>query len=950
MTTSSTCSTCNTTGLPILPVRYTVVPAGIKTVKPKMPKGITGTGVKNILLDPAQYEYALRTMRTGFMYLFYKKGVRGANYWEVYSIAAGGEMFLQVDPASAVAIPEANCARAGHKSVRTTYICIQEPALCETVWIAFSEHKWSAETVNEYAGKEVERAKRMQAIEPKQWLTSPVHAHAVEATVDAMEHVLEYSPGLPVAALAGGEPGVLSLENGAFVGTRLRQQTSRYPVAMRNIARTPLIPESANTAKAMHQSGKRADKKSNPPMMLALWDAVGTVHELNSYRNEIAGRFEQYRTERAVQLDAINLINNIQGELMKDAGDRQAAYHEQVRKAGTAGWDEKASAEAKAQAQTLREPKRSEQLARIARYDQDAKDGIPSYHAASRERAMMLSEPQRSIELKKAQANINQFIVNRNKNAEANIDRARADAVEDWPKYRKRLDMEAAGGFATKAKVLEEMVSTILNERTTELVKWLEAPLFIAALEDYHPTNIADGVQFEDNITHATMGISSSISGVKKIDAWVKECKAGKNNLVWRTIALNQKASIDDVNALLAEAKKNHAQNVLASSIDLAALFGKIGKGFADVYKKAQSISNANAAASVINEKTNLGPSVFGHRIKPVKNTGDQFIVTHGERILRFFRFVPLADGAAEHIISHMLNVRAFVTPGDSLKLLKTTAVSNGVARADILKQMRLARTAGALPPSAHGEAVKQAWKDFKASNAKAPSAIRDARLAVVVLLFESVNFLKMGNDCRVKNDAKSYAFLLASGMSIASLLLDVVSVPVKEVLTANSWSYQRIKLMGGVLSAGSALIIAGFDLESAIKESEKGEIALGRLYAMKAGLGAISGTATLLTAATYAGPLIERLTGKVATGLVVRTAGTWAAEIIAARIIMMTLGCYITVAVTVLQIVIFYLTPDELEEWCSHCAFGKLRAEMSNAGTVESQRTALALALKAVQ
>ena len=56
------CDQCKATGLPILPVRYTVVP---KNVKATLPKWASGNRIKSVKIGP-EFHYALRTLRTGF--------------------------------------------------------------------------------------------------------------------------------------------------------------------------------------------------------------------------------------------------------------------------------------------------------------------------------------------------------------------------------------------------------------------------------------------------------------------------------------------------------------------------------------------------------------------------------------------------------------------------------------------------------------------------------------------------------------------------------------------------------------------------------------------------------------------------------------------------------------------------------------------------------------------
>ena len=79
------CANCEKAGLPILPVRYAVLP---KMVSASTPEGISGEGVTQIGLT--QHDYGLRTLREGWVYLFYLKGARGNAYWEAYEVTEDG--------------------------------------------------------------------------------------------------------------------------------------------------------------------------------------------------------------------------------------------------------------------------------------------------------------------------------------------------------------------------------------------------------------------------------------------------------------------------------------------------------------------------------------------------------------------------------------------------------------------------------------------------------------------------------------------------------------------------------------------------------------------------------------------------------------------------------------------------------------------------------------------
>ena len=121
----------------------------------------------------------MRTLRAGYVYLFYGKGPRGSNYWECYAVGQDGSMILQPNPSMAQpqATPTLLCGRNGHSNQNVYFLVIQQPQKCGAVWIAFSEHKWSDETLNRYASDKGARDLRMQTIQPPVMAAGAKHSH-----------------------------------------------------------------------------------------------------------------------------------------------------------------------------------------------------------------------------------------------------------------------------------------------------------------------------------------------------------------------------------------------------------------------------------------------------------------------------------------------------------------------------------------------------------------------------------------------------------------------------------------------------------------------------------------------------------------------------------------------------------------------------------------------------
>ncbi|MEJ8846204.1 T6SS effector BTH_I2691 family protein [Variovorax rhizosphaerae] len=284
------CDQCSAKGLPIMPVRYAVVP---KDVSPGLPDWASGERVKEVALG-SDFQYALRTMRKGYLYIFYQWNKEGSNKWECYAVGEDGCLTIQPSPAAAwpQSTPVLACSRHA-LNTQVHYIVIEEPEKCGPTWIAYSEHKWSNETVKEYETDSVLRNKRMQTIHPRQMAAGAKHSHGEIATKAVLEAVLEYSetgqPGsLPYERVVGN----ISQEDGNYKFSRfgltdLECMSTRYPWHLRTGM-------AERTAESMIDRSKGSEKPCTPHV-LAIWDAIGVAHELNGYRNDAAGWIKKIR-------------------------------------------------------------------------------------------------------------------------------------------------------------------------------------------------------------------------------------------------------------------------------------------------------------------------------------------------------------------------------------------------------------------------------------------------------------------------------------------------------------------------------------------------------------------------------------------------------------------------------------------------------------------------------
>ena len=912
---STLCDDCNASGVAIMPVRYAVVP---KTLTPALPGWAGGDRIKDVPTG-SEHHYALRTLRAGFVYLFYAKNAFGANLWETYAITQDGLLIKQPTPAMAKPVAKISCSRQGHNDARLRHIVIQRPEKCGPTWIAYSEHAWSDETIQAYTDDSKLRNARMQTIHPSAMATGSKHSHGIPADASALETVLEYAAGLDTSKLPHDSTvTAFSKEDGSFDAARISKMSTRTPWHLRK-------GQAAQDLSAMQARCKQPSGGSNTPHVLALWDAIGITHELNGYRNDAAGWLKKYGDERELQIGAFSAIEGVKKALEKKVND---------------GWDHVAKNAANTpdlQTNSLR----TQAVTRYAK-DDPAAMGRPLYELDEKLRAGNITLAQHQAQrtqvfnqhsnnpaaMEAAYKEIDAQRTHRDAERSSNLAKNKQqDAAQSWDRYAKKIDAQAMAHFKEAWDGLLAKADTLIDRRTEVLVGWLESSLLIDTLEDFHTHNVRDGVLFEDVVGDAIFGIGSSKSGAKKIEAWVKEAKASvKGNLLWRAIALNQEQGIADVDAALALAEQHKGQRAVASALTIEGIPAKTLKVFADTHKKAAGLYSANTSAAGA-----AGSTAFGAKINPVRTRDiDKVLSTFGDKLLDHFKVPGLADHVSEKLIQHMLSIRAMVDPKDSLALVVAQAAAEPQSRGHLLRRMAAAETFLAANTAdiktAQAENLRAAWSKFRSGDSKAPSAMRDARLAVVVMLIEGLNFQKLLAECKTKGDAKSWWSLAASGMTITSGLYDVASVPAKNLFGTESWSYQKIKLLGGMLSAGATAIGVGLDWWDAKKATEADRYGLAILYASKVVLGSTNLALIGATTFTYSAPLIGRLTGSPIAAGAARAVGARAAAIIGARILFMSAGLWLTVGTFAIQVFIWVFTDDDLQYWCERCAFGRAR------------------------
>ena len=912
------CDICRSTGLAILPVRYTLVPDGCDVDL----GGLSPSHVPDADMSAAGLAHALRTMRQGMLYLYYEKGPYGPQYWECYAIAENGTLWRQPSAMSARPIVGAglpSCGRSGHDYMRTEFITIPRPDVCGTVWLAYSQHPWTLATLDRYGSDPVLRAERMQPIEPARWIRS-ARAEGDQAPLkDAagLASIMEYRwmesptgdpPELPhISALPAA-----STPDGALSTARLRKHGTRYPWSRRDYPRNGIDPSELRFQLLQkHSSNGRIgdDRQEYPPMLLGLWDAVGAVHELSGYCNDLAACIGQFKRERELEVSAVDQIEQI-SRLLELNGAVMAGNYA---------------------AQTVREEERQLRL---------GNPSLPSWDPR-----VKISEEEKR---KREQAYKDMF-----------LPLYLQDAQDAWKnKYWPLIDEPRFTAFKRNMDAMAQMVLDRLGPEMAVLVAWLRHDLFLATLEDFDGQSAAQGVWFEEVITDAIAALGMHEIGRAFLTESANDTKVtGRGSLLWRAIAKNQEEARKELEQTLSAAQVGADTILEVTGTSWAAFVAGTAhlKSFLTLYRKLETAQKEAA------------PSTASARI--LRDSGvDRFVTTAGAYLLNRFPMKGIQDTVGNAMVRVVLLTRALMERDEAISLVAEELSSGQQGKRYFLERIQFYRTKGSALPMQfalrdlelhHGAlAMRKRWQ------AAAESSRNVVRLNSLTGVLEMVNFIHLAT--KVDKDTRDYATLLASGMSLVAVYTSVHETVAKEFFGAGSVSAIRMKVAGSVMAGAGSSIGALYSLADALSSFRNGKYALSTVLLVKGGTVGISGSAQFLTALAYSSPVIERTLGKNALTLGLRglqagleiAAGREGGSIVASQAmrrvgvwILRLSGWELALALLVIEVLIWAISPNELEKWCASNSFGKSGGKRGSSfyATAREQRLAFEKALGSV-
>jgi hypothetical protein len=916
------CPNCNKSGLAILPVRYAVVPT---IADARLPPTL-GNKVTDVVLK--HHKYALRTLRKGYLYLFYEKHARGRHIkWEVYSVAEGGTLWKQVSIDSIAEITDVRCSRKEHL-IPASVITIDTPNKCGRVWMAFSEHRWSERTFSDFEKDVALRDRRMQTFNPALWIDKRGYRHGLEATEANLNDVVEYRTGFVLSALGGTGVKTISQPDGSFDKKVLNHCSTVHPLTVRRDDKSKLVG-------MMKKAGERADGNPHAPIIIALWDSVGITHELNGFRNDAAGWAKKYSVEREREIGAAVGIEGAKKALQ----GRAQAHVQSIADFGVFQWS---AAQTQARLQTYdlgnagTSVGRARQLDLCARWERDAAVRAPAHLANRRSMSASLPEDQwqsnmASIDADIAVANTPDSATgtSRIQQRDARGQAWEKDAVaQAWPKYEAMIDRAELDSFLKKYKGFLATSASIVDARTEDVVAWLRTIALQDGLTEYHRSCLEDGIAFEAVLGTLIMGITSSPAGHKYISGLIEEAKCSDKNFIWRAIAFNQEKECVELDGVLAEIdaarREKFTEKSLAAAEESIKYFAKLGQ----MVSKALSLHNALRRGDVM-----LVPT--GGIEKILLTVGGLFMKTFVQKGV---------DRLSGWLVQGLIMVRSGSESRQVMELLAVEAKFGMAHRGDTLFLISKGKEVANESAIFGRKLVMEKWANLVKS-AEIPkenenhrlaggfNEARELRFSIVAAILQMVYVGKLLDDVSDAPENKTLrAELWAAGMSLGAGLADIGALGIKIVfkLQEAALSYQGLKLTGGILSAGAAWINYQKDDRAGDAKYDSGQQFIALLYYAKGWGHLLIGAASALNSVSYAKPAFDMIAQKFpssalgrAAALLPRAAGTAAKLLLLQRALLICGGLYINIAVIAIEILIWKFSDDELQKWCKHCAFG---------------------------
>ena len=293
----------------------------------------------------------------------------------------------------------------------------------------------------------------------------------------------------------------------------------------------------------------------------------------------------------------------------------------------------------------------------------------------------------------------------------------------------------------------------------------------------------------------------------------------------------------------------------------------------------------------------------------------DAFIVTVGDRVSRILRVDKAGEKLATTAFRLIFMIRAGI-PSETVH----TLVNEYLQDAPALRQTVLAgiRSSGRFMANRNEvTAIKQTLSsrlEEHFATEKGKAEYRLAGINSLLLVLNAMDFIYLCG--QVRDEKKPLASLLASGLAVVSQGTSVILPAIEKGLKAREFTVAWLKGMGAAAGGAASIFSVYADLNSVADEWNNNRLFLMSIMGLKTSIDVLAVTKSV-------GLLLEQLSKPIAKKVAGKITGFLAWEFLGIRILAVLMTWEVMLAITLLQIIVTWMSDDELQIWCEKCVFG---------------------------
>ncbi|WP_162622068.1 T6SS effector BTH_I2691 family protein [Stenotrophomonas maltophilia] len=556
------CPSCVKSGLPVLLTRPGLAEARYAARSSVQTRQLmAGLSAPDLKFS----DYVMRTLRTGYVYVYYQTSemhaLIGGDGWEAYAVDEAGYVspIPLENPPLPEEMPRFSCERAAGYAA-AMLINIKEPSKAGEVWVGFSEVPLSLKVRQNYAAKPELLNQRFTRLNASNGQSDRVLALSDGAIQGA---IVDYDVerGRMLEGLRGNphRPGQVALDRDGKVPEKPASEDAQTE------ERRESAKDVAAAAAAIAATSK--DPAAKRPLILGVSDPVGMAHEAAHLRLTLPSKAVKWlmaQRDGARRLQTAVTLVGVQQMLVEQARVREADFRDRNPPAMSAM------------------DLRAEMITK-AEFEARQKAGIVPSSASWSPIAIPMSGPWGS------------GVASSGQNGYGNVSvpggAFEADALELIEKIKKKASgrtrdtvtgkwlgwedyLKEFGRFSTEDKALRKRIQG--DHR--DLLSWNGRKLITEF--DFDETSPADGIYYSQVVANLLHGGPIDDEAVAWYADFVKDDPSNKDNLLVRAMLGNQQDSFDQFAAWsVEEGQRNKATDILNNLLDLAEKLSESNQG-----------------------------------------------------------------------------------------------------------------------------------------------------------------------------------------------------------------------------------------------------------------------------------------------------------------------------------------------------------------------------------